>query len=159
MPRPLIRSSASSSLCAPGQWRKISLTFKVSKPGRLCQTIDLTGGGGLRQSTSACVQAVAAAGTAKAAATVKLSGPPQAQIGQNAQFDAEIRNTGNAPIPSLRVALSVSDPQLLRTAMADPNFSQVGPQLVWTIANLGPGTVEHRRMACKCLAAGRACAG
>ncbi len=143
---------------AAGQSRKISLTFKVTKPGRLCQTIDLTGGGGLQQTTSACVQAVAAAGSGKPALTVKLTAPPQAQVAQNAQFDAEIRNAGDAPVTSLRVALSIGDPQFLRAAMADPNFSQANGQLVWTIANLAPGQVEHRRMACTCLAVGRACA-
>ena len=46
---------------APGETRKIGITFKVAKPGQLCQHVELTGPGGVRQTTSACVQADAPA--------------------------------------------------------------------------------------------------
>jgi uncharacterized repeat protein (TIGR01451 family) len=156
---------------APGETRKIGITFKVAKPGRLCQTVELTGAGGLRQTTSACVQADAGGqpamppggvgpavpGSGKPALTLKISGPPSTKVGATVQFVIEIRNTGDAPIPTVRVS-DTCDAQTLRPVAADAGYTQAGAQFVWTIQNLTPGKVEYRRLNCVCLdAANRAC--
>ncbi len=60
---------------APGETRKIGITFKVAKPGQLCQHVELTGPGGVRQTTSACVQADAPAAVSNAVAPPGSVGP------------------------------------------------------------------------------------
>ena len=165
---------------AAGETRRIGITFKVTKAGRLCQQIELTGAGGLRQTTSACVQADAGANpappsgaglpsnpgaatvaaspvTPRPALTLKLSGPPTTKVGETIQFIAEIRNTGDIAIPAVRVSNSC-DTQTLRPTQADKGYTQIGSELVWNIQNLAPGKVEYRRIECQCLdAATRAC--
>ncbi len=44
----------------PHQARRMAIVFKVVKPGRLCNIIELTGDGGLNTSAQACVQSEAA---------------------------------------------------------------------------------------------------
>jgi uncharacterized repeat protein (TIGR01451 family) len=153
---------------APGETRKIGITFKVAKPGRLCQNVELTGAGGLRQTTGACVQADAPAASTppgpaapgssgKPALTLKVSGPASAKVGQNVEFVIEVRNTGSATIPTVRVS-DTYDTQTLRPVATDDGYTRVGAQFVWTLQNLTPGKVEYRRLRCVCLdAANRAC--
>ena len=44
---------------APRETRGLSITFKVAKPGRLCNLVELTGDGGLTISAQACVESEA----------------------------------------------------------------------------------------------------
>ncbi len=175
----------------PNQSQKIAITFKVVKPGRLCHTIEMTGAGGLHESTQACVQADAlpvvappaappvsppvappivppvvppaapptgpasppiVVPPAKPAATVKITGPQSATVGQTATFVIEATNTGSVVIPTLRIS-EAYDQQTLRAVQATDGFSVAGGQLVWTVQNLAPGQTVRRTIVCNCIAA------
>jgi uncharacterized repeat protein (TIGR01451 family) len=93
--------------------------------------------------------------------TLKVTGPASAHVGDKIEFVYEVKNTGDAPIPSITLTTNIlSADRLLQVKEANADFKPTDGQLTCTIANLPAGQSERRRVACQCLAAGpRACDG
>ena len=130
---------------APGETRKIGITFKVAKPGQLCQHVELTGPGGVRQTTalrpSRCPGRSFQRGRSarerwphgsrhpgKPAMTLKVSGPASTKVGQNVEFVIEIRNSGDAAIPTVRVS-DTCDAQTLHLSPRMPDIPKLDRSL------------------------------
>jgi uncharacterized repeat protein (TIGR01451 family) len=132
----------------PGQSRRISITFRVTAAGRLCQTLEVLGPGGVRVSADACVTAAEAPGpTAEGPAkpgqppagplSVTKKGPQQLKVGETAKFTIEIVNDGTQPLTNLKVT-DRCDPGLV-PARASEGYKVEGNDLVWSIPSLPPG--------------------
>jgi uncharacterized repeat protein (TIGR01451 family) len=135
----------------PGQSRKVGITLKVAKPGRLCNTFELTGPG-VHETTQACLDASEAAPPPKPALSLKVTGPASARVGDVASFVIDVKNTGDAKIANVRVT-NKFDASLLQAKDASQGYEQNGTELSWTIANLDPGQTAERRVNCTCLVA------
>ena len=123
----------------PHQVRRMAIVFKVVKPGRLCNIIELTGDGGLNASAQACVQSEAAQLTPTpntpnpitptpikpipirptppnhAAANLKLLIASRAnpiKAGAESSYQIVVTNQGAEPEP--KVALSVTIPSVMQ---------------------------------------------
>ena len=123
----------------PHQARRMAIVFKVVKPGRLCNIIELTGDGGLNASAQACVQSEAAQLTPTpntpnpitptpikpipirptppnhAAANLKLLIASRAnpiKAGAESSYQIVVTNQGAEPEP--KVALSVTIPSVMQ---------------------------------------------
>lgn len=138
---------------AAGQSFKTGITFKVTKPGHLCHTVELlTTAGVVLQSTQACLDATAAA-AATPAASVKITGPVSAQVGKTALFTIVVTNTGDSKLANLQVTNSF-DPQQLEAKTASEGYKLATTSLTWTIADLDPGQTTQRQVEFACRAAG-----
>jgi len=87
--------------------------------------------------------------------TIKTTGPQTLHVGETAEFVVEVRNSGGAVLPTLRITDSC-DPQALRATEADDGIDRqiaiATGQLVWTVQNLAAGQSVQRRIHCLCLA-------
>ncbi len=158
---------------APGTSQPINVTLRVTKAGRLCHTVEVTGNGITPARAEACVVGVPSATPAKetpatgepstpAAApsmfTVKQTGPTQPlTVGQEALFTIEIRNTGSTALQNVEV-LDRWDIALFPIKATDGHRQPAGGGLAWTIPNLAPGQKTSVAVLHSCqTAAGKAC--
>ena len=127
---------------APGASQPVNLTLRVTKAGRLCQTVEVTGQNIAPASAQACVTAVGGAGTKPAGpappVSVKKTGPKQRAVGETAEFTIEIANTGSAELRNLKV-LDRYDAALRPTLATDGYQLADGGGLAWTIDRLPVG--------------------
>jgi uncharacterized repeat protein (TIGR01451 family) len=159
---------------APGQSRRIALTFRVTRAGRLCHTVEVTGDSGIRATAQGCVTAGQAAapprpGTPPSAAQppvttpptearldVTKSGPAWQFVNRTAEFVMRIKNVGTVRVNNLRVVDSYD--LSLDPTSATAGYSQVGDDLAWDVDTLGPGQEIRFQVHCLCLEpAARAC--
>ena len=138
---------------AAGASQRITVTVHVTKPGRLCQTVEVTGPNTTPASAQACVMAVGGSGPtaetspATPSFTVKMTAPKQVVIGEKALFSIEIRNTGTTTLRNLEV-LDRWDSALLPAEATDGYRQPIGGGLAWTIDNLSPGKVAQLGVNC-----------
>ena len=152
---------------APGASKPLGVTFKVTKPGRLCHTVEVTGPDIAPASAQACVNAVGTGGApqfgrpgsepdAATPFSVKVSGPEQRVVGEVAKFTIEVKNNGTTPLRNLKVVNRYD--AALRPTDATDGYSLEGINLAWTIDNLSPGKSAEFQVVYACeAAAARAC--
>ncbi|HKD36274.1 MAG TPA: hypothetical protein VKB78_05720, partial [Pirellulales bacterium] len=141
----------------PNQGKRIAIKFTIAKAGHLCHTVELTGPGGIRQSTQACLDATNAGPPPKPALSLKITGPATAHVGDRVQFTIEAKNTGDVKIANLKIANDY-DSKLLDAKMASPTPEKTDSGVSWTVTNLDPGQIVQKRVDFLCLAEGRVCA-
>ena len=150
---PIQREMAS---LAAGETKSFGLSFRVTRPGRLCHVLRVQAGSGVAQSATACVLAEAPVAAIPSARLTITAKPTQAQIGDKVDFAVEVTNTGTQPIPQLTLTDFI-DPNLRATDAAQ-GYRQLPGQLSWQIANLGAGKSVIYRVQCQCIAStSRAC--
>jgi len=164
---------------APGASQRVKVTVRVTKPGRLCQTVEVSGKDVTPAGAQACIVGTggAAAGpTAPGGAAppfggnditkpapsgvlpvkVKTTGPQQLVVGETAKFFIEITNTGTAELQNLKVLASY-DAALL-PVLATEGYQVERGGLSWTIDRLAAGKTTQRGIhySCKSVSA-KAC--
>ncbi len=144
---------------APGASRAIGATLKVAKPGRLCQTVEVSGPGVAPGTAQNCITAVggpAPGSAAPAPVSIKVSGPEQRVVGETARFIIEVKNNGTAPLQNLKVVDSYD--AALTPTLATKDYVLEGVNLAWTVASLAPAGTATLVVDCTCQAeAAKAC--
>ena len=161
---------------AAGASQRIQVTVRVTKAGRLCQNVEISGPSVATATAQACVMAVGDGQTPTAPGvvppgvggqqptqpptptlSVKISCPnKQLTVGERAQFTIEITNTGTAPLRNLKVVDRYDE--ALLPAFATDGFRVEGDGLVWMIDTLPAGRMTPLVVQCTCeAAAARAC--
>ena len=137
---------------APGETREVGVTFRVTKPGKLCHRVKVSASGVTAASGSGCVDVAA---PVAAAVEVKVTGPASGQTGSTAKFIVTVANRGNVAISDLTAKVTVE--AALRPDEA-AGFAYVGNQLVWKVPQLAPGKEAVGQVNCACVkAADNAC--
>jgi uncharacterized repeat protein (TIGR01451 family) len=156
----------------PGQSKRLGVTFRATRSGRLCHTVEILGPEGFRVSAEGCVTAVEAGagpptgttvtpapGTVPAERsplTVTKTGPQAATVGQSIDFVLRVTNVSSQPLSNVRI-VDHSDANL-RPDRADGGFQTEGNDLIWTLPTLTAGTTVTYRVQSTCLSpAARAC--
>ena len=160
---------------APGQWQRVTVTFRVTQAGRLCHTVEVTGDDGIRASGQACLTAVEEASAQlpsppeRPSVTVRKSivddnGLPLGadgllagrNVGETVRFVIDVTNQGSQALP--RLTLVDRHDAALELVDGSEGFRLDGTDLVWTIADLPPGVPKRYEVAYRCVApAVRAC--
>ena len=139
----------------PGETQSIGLTFRATRPGRLCHVVRVQTDTGAAQSATGCVlveSPVAARPSARLTVTAR---PTQARIGDTVDFAVEVTNTGTLAIPQMTLTDFI-DPNLSPTDVAQ-GYTQLPNQFRWQISNLAPGKSIIYGVRCKCVGTPRAC--
>jgi uncharacterized repeat protein (TIGR01451 family) len=86
----------------PGQNVKFDVTFRVTRPGRHCHTVEVSGDGGLRAGAQACL---VAAGSPKLVVRQSVT-PAGTTAGGTVRFAIDIENKGDVDLTGLVVSSS-----------------------------------------------------
>ncbi len=156
---------------APGESYGLKVLLRVTRPGRLCQTVEVAGPGVAPASAQACLTAVPAAGppgpgpsgptippgpAATPPVAVNVTGPKQQAVGEQAQFAIEVANTGSVPLRGLKL-IDRWD-AALTPSFATDGFNVEQDGLAWSLDELPAGKSTRRDIHLKCIAAtARAC--
>ncbi len=84
----------------PGQNAKFEITFHVTRPGRHCHTVEVTGAGGLKATAQACL---VAAGSPKLVVRQAVT-PTGTTVGGTVRFAIDIENKGDVDLTGLVVS-------------------------------------------------------
>ena len=162
----------------PGQSRFVDVTFRATRPGQLCHTVEILGSDGVRASSQGCVMAVEAGPSGPAASgatapsgpargpgpqipsppltrpgappalTVKKTGPAEAAVGELIEFTTRITNVGEQAFSDLR--LTDQFDTALVPEFASEGYRSEGNDLVWTIHGLSPGKTAKFTIRSRC---------
>ena len=139
----------------PGGIREdIQVTFQVTKPGKLCQTVEVLGAGALKVQEIICLT-VSPPPEAKAALKVEKRGPSTGTVGQTLIFESLITNTGTAPLENVTV-IDTFERGLEPTRVSN-GYQIEEDQLTWKFAQIAPGQTERLQVEVICKEAVRAC--
>ncbi len=151
---------------APGASQRVKVTVRVTKPGRLCQTVEVSGKDVTPASAQACIVGTGGGGSpaptapggsapsfggdeiAKAAPggaipiTVKTTGPRQLVVGETAKYFIEITNTGAAELRNVQVLARYD--AALYPVLASEGYQADRGALSWTIERLPAGKTVQR---------------
>lgn len=157
---------------APGALQRINVNLRVTKPGRLCHTVEVTGKDINPAGASACLMAVgdgAATGpgvppstgteqpkteprVSPPSITVTKNGPKQPlMVGGTARFIIELTNNGPVALQGVKV-VDRCDPALT-PAMATDGYRIENGALAWMIESLPPNKPTKLEIQCTCQAA------
>ena len=158
---------------APNEALELRVDFVVTKAGRLCHTVEVTGAGGLRAIAQSCVTAVEGGGRAPLGSaippgveravppaasvpgatgrlTVKMSADAAtATVGQRVSLYVDVTNEGPQPLTGVKVAATL-DPAL-KAMFATENFQKDALGLFWNLSSLAPGQPYRFEIRCQCV--------
>ena len=156
---------------AAGQSRRVDITFRATRAGQICHTVEIVGSEGVRASSQGCVTVKGTAGappprasepvvvqppvtptTPASALAVKKSGPRQATVGQIVDFVSEITNISPQTLTNVRVSEDCD--AALTPKNATEGYQVEGNSLAWTIPSLPPGTTAQIKIQYQCQKAG-----
>ena len=159
----------------PGQTRRIAVALRAAKPGRVCQTVEVTGDGGIRASSQICVNVVEAAEpappvqppiqppvrpedqpTGRPAVSVSQTGPRVLDVGQTAKFTIRVTNTGEGTLTNVKITAAYD--RALKPTDASEGHQESDEGLVWTLDSLAPRGVDVFEVNCRAIEpSSRAC--
>ncbi len=141
----------------PGESRAIAVTFQVTKPGQLCNHLEVTGESGLRAAAQHCVTATAPGTPAQpqpapqpgqpqpqpaqpqSAMKVSLTGPPTRRIGELAEFEIVLENTGGTELTNVRISNPYDAAMAPIKATTKYRYDRPQNELSWLIDRLPVG--------------------
>jgi uncharacterized repeat protein (TIGR01451 family) len=170
---------------APGESKRLAVEFRVTKAGRLCHSVEVSGPEIATATASGCVTGVSEAAappptmppptapsptapptnpgqanpplpTLPPALVVKVSGPNQMRVGETARILIDVMNQGTSPLRNVKVIDRFDVP--LDPTLATDGYRLEDRSLVWMVDDLAPGKSMHYEVQCKCsAAAARSC--
>lgn len=143
----------------PGQSRTIELKFRTVQAGRQCTRVEVTADGAMRATANACVNVGPGAGGGNPRVEIRKTGPPMKEVGQDAEFAIEVRNTGDVGLTNL-VITDRYGPELRPVFATENHRLQEGSgyTLTWNVDRLPVGESVQLRVVCRCeTAAVRTC--
>jgi uncharacterized repeat protein (TIGR01451 family) len=163
---------------APGQvLPTFSVTFRITKAGRLCHRIEVTAANGGQAMADSCVTAVLPAGGTGPAVTappgttavtppptapvavplqVQVSALATSMVGKSVLFSADIANPGKQPVANITVACQ-TDAALFATDGTE-GAEKKGNDVVWSLPSIPAGGSVRIQVRCDCKqAAATAC--
>ena len=159
----------------PGGSKTIHVTFRVDRPGRLCNRVEVTGEGGLQTTAEACVTALPASVApapaqppkpvppratprpapatppidARPAVSATLTGPETQTSGEVARFLIDVKNTGSVALTDI-VIVAAFDPALPPQSATEGHTADESRRLTWTYNSLAPGKRVRLDVECLC---------
>ncbi len=138
----------------PGQTRDdIQVTFQVTRPGKLCQMVEILGAGVVETKQSICLTVDEQ--TLEPALKIEKRAPSTGRVGETIVFESMITNTGNAPLKNVTVIDTFE--RGLEPMRVSDGYQIEEDQLTWKFAEIAPGQTERLQVEVRCKEAVRAC--
>ena len=137
-----------------GETQRFGVAVRVTKPGRLCQTVDVTAPNMTPANGQACITAIAGAAAPPTGApatplSVTMTGPPKpVAVGQTATFTFDVKNTGSVALRNVKV-VDRYDPAFEPTKATD-GWRIESSTLAWNIDELLAGQTARFAIECTC---------
>ncbi len=162
-PSPIERDLGS---LAAGATQRIEVTFRVTRPGRLCHTVEVTGPDGVGATSEACLTATEPTAapqspevpppTERPSVTVAVNGPKTGTVGGPVLFDIDVTNSGQQTLTAVTVTNRYDAGLVVENAT--DGWRWENNDLAWTIDVLPPGKTERLQVEFRCdVAKARAC--
>ncbi len=120
-----------------GQKREVSLAFNVQQPGTQCIKLNVTTSGGEAFEAGKCLDA---SNATQPDVMFDVEGQSPITVGETAQVNARIRNTGNTPIDSVVLTNKFSDSLEAVRATEDFQFTRISDnEYAFAIGRIEPG--------------------
>jgi uncharacterized repeat protein (TIGR01451 family) len=132
---------------APGQSRKMGISFRVTQRGRLCNRVEMKTVNGVLGNAEACINAFEPQRTTPGGITVRKTGPEQMGVGETAEFTIDVTNAGTAPLRNLRITDSYDS--AFQPVAATDGYTLAGRDLVWSVASLEAGKTIRYQVNCR----------
>lgn len=154
-----IRSSTTEPLeIAAGGNYSTTVEFQIVAPGTQSHMVSVNADNAAPASRTASinVEGGGSAGGIGVAPSLRVEvlGPLQHNVGEIAQFQIVVENTGTVPATNIQV-LNQRDPELsprVADESYDANLFSTTGQLLWRLAELAPGTRTDFFIQCECVA-------
>ena len=133
---------------APGETRKVGITFRVTRAGRLCHVVEVTGAGNIHETKQMCVNVAGeAAPPEPPAMSLNISTPQRVlTVGNQALFTIDVANTGTS-VPARNAQLVVHFDQGLQVERATEGAQRTGDGGVqFTIETIQPNEHQQRQV-------------
>ncbi len=134
----------------PGEKKQVGITFRVTRAGRLCHVVEVTGPGNIHETKQVCVNVTGEpAPPEQPAISLGLATPQKAYtVGQHPLFTIDVTNTGSTTAAQqVRLVLHL-DPQL-HADQATQGFQRTADGGVqFNIDSIPPGGHEQRQVEC-----------
>jgi uncharacterized repeat protein (TIGR01451 family) len=140
---------------AVGETKKIGITFRVTRSGKLCNVVEVTGPGNIHESKQMCVNVTGAAPPPEQPAMSLNIATPQKvyTVGDKDNgplFTIDVTNTGTS-VAAQQVQLVVHFDQGLQVEQATGGAQRTGDGGVqFTFDAIPPGDHEQRQVRCSC---------
>lgn len=138
---------------APGETRSdLAVSFVVLRPGKWCHVVEAYADGGHRARVEQCLTATVAAPSpmpTTPALQVRLTGPPQLEVGQTGLYVIEMRNTSSAAFSGVRVTVRFDRPLRPIQATTGAVAAEAGQAIAWTLREIPAGGMELREVECR----------
>jgi uncharacterized repeat protein (TIGR01451 family) len=147
---------------APGESTPVNITFRITRPGKLCHVVEINGPG-IHEVKTACVSVTAPPPPPEhPTMEMRISVPDDQRVrrvGDQVEFTIEVANTGTTvPAQQVQVALKLEPGLHVDSITTDARLRSDG-DFVYTFDNIPPNSKVTRKFACSCVAAvQRACA-
>lgn len=123
---------------APGQSKNLSVTFKATKRGEVCNVATANSSNAGKVSDDACTVILVPG------LKIEKSGTKEQILGRNADYNIVVSNTGDTTLNNVTVTDTAPAPTSIVEA---PGATVSGNRATWTIAELKPG--EKRSLSIK----------
>jgi uncharacterized repeat protein (TIGR01451 family) len=150
---------------AAGATQTVNVTLRVTRPGKLCQNIEVTRQGVSLATTQSCIIANETPGAGAPPLggqpsgpnarpntptfTIKQTCPKQIVAGEQVIFTIEVRNTGTTELRNIEVTDRPDTAITAVEASGGYRHSTTGG-LAWTIEQLAPGAAKQLQVKCSC---------
>jgi uncharacterized repeat protein (TIGR01451 family) len=140
----------------PGEKKQVGITFRVTRAGKLCNVVEVTGppGSNIHETKQVCVNVMGEpAPPEQPAISLGIAAPQKAYtVGQHPLFTIDVANTGSTTAAQ-QVRLVVHlDPQLHADQATDGFQRTADGGVQFTIDSIPPGKHEQRQVLCTCTA-------
>ncbi|HEY2761860.1 MAG TPA: hypothetical protein VGI75_13985, partial [Pirellulales bacterium] len=147
----------SLGVIAPGETKKVGITFRVTRTGKLCHVVEVTGpiGSNIHESKQICVNVAGEPPLPEQPAISLNIATPQKTytVGNRVLFTIDVANTGSTT-PARQAQLVVHFDQQLHVEQATPGAQRTGDGGVqFTFDTIAPGRHEQPQVECTCTTA------
>jgi uncharacterized repeat protein (TIGR01451 family) len=143
----------SLGVIAPGEKKQVGITFRVTRAGRLCQVVEVTGAGNIHETKQVCVNVAGeAAPPEQPAMSLNIATPQRVfAVGNQALFTIDVANTGTS-VPARNAQLVVHFDQGLQVERATEGAQRTGDGGVqFTFDAIQPNEHQQRQVLCTCI--------
>jgi uncharacterized repeat protein (TIGR01451 family) len=144
----------SLGVIGPGEKKQVGITFRVTRAGRLCHVVEVTGAGNIHETKQMCVNVAGeAAPPEPPAMSLTISTPQRVlTVGNQVLFTIDVANTGTS-VPARNAQLVVHFDQGLQVERATEGAQRTGDGGVqFTFDSIEPNSHKQPQVLCTCIA-------